>query len=123
MLGVTTMLGGGTGPAAGTNVTTCTPGPWNIARMLEAAEAWPMNFGFLGKGNVSLPEPLHEQVAAGTLGLKLHEDWGTMPSAIDNCLAVADAEDVQVAIHTDTLNESGFVERTLAAIDGRAIHT
>jgi len=123
MSGVTTMLGGGTGPAAGTNATTCTPGPWNIARMLEATEAWPMNFGFLGKGNVSLPEPLHEQVAAGTMGLKLHEDWGTTPSAIDNCLAVADAEDVQVAIHTDTLNESGFVERTLAAIDGRAIHT
>ena len=123
MSGVTTMLGGGTGPAAGTSATTCTPGPWNIARMLEAAEAWPMNFGFLGKGNASLPAPLTEQVAAGAMALKLHEDWGTTPSAIDTCLGVAEAEDVQVAIHTDTLNESGFVERTLAAIGGRAIHT
>ena len=123
MSGITTMLGGGTGPAAGTNATTCTPGPWNIARMLEAAEAWPMNFGFLGKGNASLPEPLREQIAAGAMGLKLHEDWGTTPAAIDNCLRVADETDVQVAIHTDTLNESGFVERTLAAIGGRTIHT
>ena len=123
MSGVTTMLGGGTGPAAGTNATTCTPGPWHIHRMLEAAEAFPMNLGFMGKGNVSLPGPLEEQVAAGAVGLKLHEDWGTTPAAIDACLAVADRTDVQVAIHTDTLNESGFVETTIAAFKGRTIHT
>ena len=123
MSGVTTMLGGGTGPATGTNATTCTPGPWNIYRMLEAAEALPMNLGFLGKGNASLPRALEEQVSAGAVGLKLHEDWGTTPAAIDNCLSVADAFDVQVAIHTDTLNESGFVEHTLAAMKGRTIHT
>ena len=121
--GVTTMLGGGTGPATGTNATTCTPGPWHIGRMLQAAEAFPMNLGFLGKGNASLRLPLREQVAAGAMGLKLHEDWGTTPAAIDNCLAVADEMDVQVAIHTDTLNESGFVENTIAAFKGRAIHT
>ncbi len=121
--GVTTMLGGGTGPATGTYATTCTPGPWHIHRMLEAAEAFPMNLGFLGKGNASLAAPLAEQVAAGAIGLKLHEDWGTTPAAIDAALRVADAEDVQVAIHTDTLNESGFVEATLAAIGGRTIHT
>jgi urease subunit alpha len=123
MSGVTTMIGGGTGPATGTNATTCTPGPWHIHRMLQAAEAFPMNLGFLGKGNVSLRNPLREQVAAGAVGLKLHEDWGTTPAAIDNCLAVADEMDVQVAIHTDTLNESGFVETTLAAFKGRTIHT
>jgi len=123
MSGITTMLGGGTGPATGTNATTCTPGPWHMARMLQAAEAFPMNLGFLGKGNASLPEPLREQVRAGAIGLKLHEDWGTTPAAIDNCLAVADEFDVQVAIHTDTLNESGFVETTLAAFKGRTIHT
>jgi urease subunit alpha len=123
MSGVTTMLGGGTGPATGTNATTCTPGPWNIYRMLEAAEALPMNLGYLGKGNASLPAALQEQVAAGAIGLKLHEDWGTTPAAIDNCLTVADETDVQVAIHTDTLNESGFVEHTLAAMKGRTIHT
>ena len=123
MSGVTTMLGGGTGPATGTNATTCTPGPWNIHRMLQAAEALPMNLGFLGKGNASLPEPLVEQVAAGAIGLKLHEDWGTTPATIDNCLTVAEALDVQVAIHTDTLNESGFVEQSLAAMKGRTIHT
>ncbi len=122
MSGVTTMLGGGTGPAAGTNATTCTPGPWNIHRMLQAAEAFPMNLGFLGKGNASLPAALEEQLRAGAMGLKLHEDWGTTPAAIDNCLNVAEDYDVQVAIHTDTLNESGFVEDTLAAIKGRAIH-
>jgi urease subunit alpha len=121
--GITTMLGGGTGPATGTNATTATPGPWNIERMLEAADAFPMNLGFLGKGNASLPAPLEEQVAAGVIGLKLHEDWGTTPAAIDNCLSVADAMDVQVAIHTDTLNESGFVEHTLAAFKDRTIHT
>ena len=115
MSGVTTMLGGGTGPATGTNATTCTPGPWHIQRMLEAAEAFPMNLGFMGKGNASLPQALSEQIEAGAMGLKLHEDWGTTPAAIDNCLSVADAEDVQVAIHTDTLNESGFVEDTIAA--------
>jgi urease subunit alpha len=104
MSGVTTMIGGGTGPATGTNATTCTPGPWHLASMLSAAEAFPMNLGFLGKGNASLPDPLREQVAAGAIGLKLHEDWGTTPAAIDNCLAVADELDVQVAIHTDTLN-------------------
>ena len=123
MSGVTTMLGGGTGPATGTNATTCTPGPWNIHRMLQAADELPMNLGFLGKGNASLPLPLEEQVAAGVMGLKLHEDWGTTPAAIDNCLSVAEKMDVQVAIHTDTLNESGFVEDTLAAFKGRAIHT
>ncbi|MEQ1880432.1 MAG: urease subunit alpha [Burkholderiales bacterium] len=123
MSGVTTMLGGGTGPATGTNATTCTPGPWHIARMLQAAEAFPMNLGFLGKGNCSVKGPLIEQVAAGAMGLKLHEDWGTTPAAIDNCLAVADNMDVQVAIHTDTLNESGFVDTTIAAFRGRAIHT
>ncbi len=123
MSGVTTMLGGGTGPATGTNATTCTPGPWNIHRMLEAADSLPMNLGFLGKGNASLPAALNEQVEAGVMGLKLHEDWGTTPAAIDNCLCVADKYDVQVAIHTDTLNESGFVEDTIAAFKGRAIHT
>lgn len=121
--GVTTMLGGGTGPATGTNATTCTPGAWHIARMLQSAESFPMNLGFLGKGNVSLPDALEEQLEAGAMGLKLHEDWGTTPAAIDCCLSVAEAYDVQVAIHTDTLNESGFVEDTLAAIKGRVIHT
>lgn len=121
--GITTMLGGGTGPATGTNATTCTPGPWHIHRMLQSADAFPMNLGFMGKGNASLPEALNEQVAAGALGLKLHEDWGTTPAAIDNCLSVAEAHDVQVAIHTDTLNESGFVEDTIAAFKGRTIHT
>ncbi len=121
--GVTTMIGGGTGPATGTYATTCTPGPWHIHRMLEAAEAFPMNLGFLGKGNASLPEALREQVTAGAIGLKLHEDWGTTPAAIDCCLSVADEMDVQVAIHTDTLNESGFVEATIAAFKGRTIHT
>jgi urease subunit alpha len=121
--GITTMLGGGTGPATGTNATTCTPGAWNLARMLQAAEAWPLNFGFLGKGNAALPAPLAEQIVAGACGLKLHEDWGTTPAAIDTCLAVADEYDVQVAIHTDTLNEGGFVEDTIAAIGGRTIHT
>src|SRR5277367_1413559 len=123
MSGVTTMIGGGTGPATGTFATTCTPGPWHIHRMLQSADAFPMNLGFLGKGNVSLPDPLREQVTAGAIGLKLHEDWGTTPAAIDNCLSVAEEMDVQVAIHTDTLNESGFVEATLAAFKGRAIHT
>jgi len=123
MSGVTTMLGGGTGPATGTNATTCTPGPWNIHRMLQAADELPMNIGFLGKGNASLPEAVEEQVAAGVMGLKLHEDWGTTPVSIDNCLNVAEKYDVQVAIHTDTLNESGFVEDTLAAFKGRVIHT
>jgi len=123
MSGITTMLGGGTGPAAGTNATTCTPGPWNIHRMLQAAETLPMNLGFLGKGNASVSAPLAEQVKAGAMGLKLHEDWGTTPAAIDNCLGVADRYDVQVAIHTDTLNESGFVEDTIAAFKGRTIHT
>ncbi len=123
MSGITTMLGGGTGPAAGTNATTCTPGPWHIHRMYQAVEELPINFGFLGKGNASLPAPLEEQLAAGAMGLKLHEDWGTTPAAIDNCLSVAERFDVQVAIHTDTLNESGFVEDTLAAFKGRAIHT
>ena len=123
MSGVTTMIGGGTGPATGTFATTCTPGAWHIRSMLEAAEAFPMNLGFLGKGNASLPLPLIEQVKAGAMGLKLHEDWGTTPAAIDNCLAVAEKMDVQVAIHTDTLNESGFVEATIAAFKGRTIHT
>ncbi|RKT58036.1 urease [Azonexus fungiphilus] len=121
--GVTTMIGGGTGPATGTYATTCTPGPWHIHRMLEAADAFPMNLGFLGKGNASLPEALREQVEAGVIGLKLHEDWGTTPAAIDCCLSVADEMDVQVAIHTDTLNESGFVEATIGAFKGRTIHT
>jgi len=121
--GVTTMIGGGTGPATGTFATTCTPGPWHIHRMLEAADAFPMNLGFLGKGNASLPEALREQVEAGVMGLKLHEDWGTTPAAIDCCLTVADEMDVQVAIHSDTLNESGFVEATLGAFKGRTIHT
>ncbi len=121
--GITTMLGGGTGPATGTNATTCTPGPWHIQRMLQAAEAFPMNLGFMGKGNASLPQALDEQVVAGALGLKLHEDWGTTPASIDNCLTVAEKHDVQVAIHTDTLNESGFVEDTLAAFKDRTIHT
>jgi len=121
--GVTTMLGGGTGPATGTFATTCTPGPWNIERMMQAADAFPMNLGFMGKGNASLPAALHEQVNAGVLGLKLHEDWGTTPAAIDNCLNVAEETDIQVAIHTDTLNESGFVEDTVAAFKGRTIHT
>ena len=121
--GVTTMIGGGTGPATGTNATTCTPGTWNIARMLEAAEGFPINLGFLGKGNSSLPQSLNEQIEAGALGLKLHEDWGTTPAAIDCCLAVADKYDVQVAIHTDTLNEAGFVEDSIAAFKGRTIHT
>lgn len=123
MSGVTTMLGGGTGPATGTNATTCTPGPWNIHRMYESVDVMPMNIGFLGKGNASLPEALEEQLRAGAMGLKLHEDWGTTPASIDNCLSVAEAMDVQVAIHTDTLNESGFVEDTLNALKGRAIHT
>ncbi|HWT18518.1 MAG TPA: urease subunit alpha [Variovorax sp.] len=119
--GITTMLGGGTGPATGTFATTATPGPWHIERMLQAADAFPMNLGFLGKGNASLPDALHEQIEAGVIGLKLHEDWGTTPSAISNCLDVADATDTQVAIHSDTLNESGFVENTIAAVGGRAI--
>ena len=121
--GVTTMMGGGTGPATGTFATTCTPGPWNIERMLQAGDAFPMNLGFLGKGNASLPLPLEEQVRAGAMGLKLHEDWGTTPAAIDCCLGVAELADVQVAIHTDTLNESGFVEDTIAAFKDRTIHT
>ncbi|RRW50717.1 urease subunit alpha [Pseudomonas luteola] len=123
MSGVTTMIGGGTGPATGTNATTVTPGPWHMARMLQAADAFPMNIGFTGKGNVSVAEPLIEQIKAGAIGLKLHEDWGTTPAAIDNCLAVADQYDIQVAIHTDTLNESGFVETTLGAFKDRTIHT
>ncbi|KTT38081.1 urease subunit alpha [Pseudomonas oryzihabitans] len=123
MSGTTTMIGGGTGPATGTYATTVTPGPWHMAQMLKAADAFPMNIGFTGKGNASLPEPLEEQVRAGAIGLKLHEDWGTTPAAIDNCLAVADRFDIQVAIHTDTLNESGFVETTLGAFKGRTIHT
>ncbi|WP_375500882.1 urease subunit alpha [uncultured Nostoc sp.] len=121
--GITTMIGGGTGPATGTNATTCTPGPWNIYRMLQAADAFPVNLGFLGKGNASQPQGLVEQVAAGAMGLKLHEDWGTTPAAIDTCLGVADAYEVQVAIHTDTLNEAGFVEDTIAAFKNRVIHT
>jgi urease subunit alpha len=121
--GITTMIGGGTGPATGTSATTCTPGAWNLARMLQAAEAWPMNFGFLGKGNATAEAPLAEQIDAGACGLKLHEDWGTTPVAIDACLKAADDYDVQVAIHTDTINEAGFLEATVAAIGGRAIHT
>jgi urease subunit alpha len=119
--GITTMLGGGTGPATGTFATTCTPGPWNIERMLQAADAFPMNLGFLGKGNASLPAALHEQINAGVIGLKLHEDWGTTPAAISNCLDVAELTDIQVAIHSDTLNESGFVENTIAATKGRSL--
>jgi urease subunit alpha len=122
MSGVTTMIGGGTGPAAGTSATTCTPGPWYMAKMLAAVDALPMNLGFLGKGNASLPEGLDEQIEAGAIGLKLHEDWGTTPACIDNCLSVAERHDVQVSIHTDTLNESGFVETTFAAFKGRSIH-
>ncbi len=121
--GITTMIGGGTGPATGTNATTCTPGSWNIHRMLQAADAFPLNFGFFGKGNSAQAQGLDEQVKAGALGLKLHEDWGTTPAAIDTCLTVADEYDIQVAIHTDTLNESGFVEHTIAAFKNRAIHT
>ena len=121
--GITTLIGGGSGPATGTKATTCTPGPWNIRRMYESAEAFPLNVGFLGKGNASAPDALREQIRAGALGLKLHEDWGTTPAAIDQCLSVADEFDVQVAIHTDTLNEAGFVEDTIAAIGGRTIHT
>ncbi len=121
--GITTMIGGGTGPATGTNATTCTPGAWNMAQMLRAADAWPVNFGFLGKGNAGTGAPLIEQVLAGACGLKLHEDWGTTPAAIDACLKIADEYDVQVAIHTDTINEAGFVEDTIAAIAGRTIHT
>ena len=121
--GVTTMFGGGTGPATGTNATTCTPGIWNLARMYEAVEAWPVNFGFLGKGNAATTAPLVEQILGGACGLKLHEDWGTTPAAIDACLRVCDEYDVQAAIHTDTLNEAGFVEDTIAAIAGRTIHT
>jgi len=121
--GITTMIGGGTGPATGTAATTCTPGPWHIHRMLQAADSFAVNLGLLGKGNASLRNPLREQIAAGAMGLKLHEDWGTTPAAIDNCLAVAEEMDVQVAIHTDTLNESGFLETTLSAFKGRTIHT
>jgi urease subunit alpha len=123
MSGVTTMIGGGTGPATGTFATTCTPGPWHLHSMLSAAEAFPMNLGFLGKGNASLPQPLREQISAGAMGLKLHEDWGTTPAAIDCCLSVAEEMDVQVAIHSDTLNESGFVEATIGAFKNRTIHT
>ena len=123
MSGITTMIGGGTGPATGTNATTCTPGPWNIGKMLQATDDMPMNLGFLGKGNASIPIALEEQLLAGACGLKLHEDWGTTPASIDNCLSVAETNDVQVAIHTDTLNESGFVDDTIAAFKGRAIHT
>src|SRR5438876_5694467 len=121
--GVTTLIGGGTGPATGTNATTCTPGAWHIRKMYEAAQGFPLNFGFLGKGNASSAEPLREQIVAGALGLKLHEDWGSTPAAIDRCLEVADEFDVQVAIHTDTINEAGFVEDTIAAIGTRTIHT
>ncbi len=121
--GLTTMIGGGTGPSSGTSATTCTPGPWNIHRMLEASEGIPINLGFLGKGNASRPEGLNEQIEAGAIGLKLHEDWGTTPKAIDTCLSVADRHDVQVAIHTDTLNEAGYIEDTIKAIKGRAIHS
>ena len=120
--GVTTMIGGGTGPATGTNATTCTPGPWHLGRMIQAAEGFPMNLAFAGKGNASLPRALEEQVEGGAMALKLHEDWGTTPAAIDACLSIADAYDVQVMIHTDTLNESGFVENTIAAFKGRTIH-
>ena len=122
MSGITTMIGGGTGPATGTNATTCTPGPWHIQRMYQSVDDLPLNFGFMGKGNASLPGALREQIEAGALGLKMHEDWGTTPAAIDCCLTVADEYDVQVAIHTDTLNESGYVESTLSAIAGRTVH-
>src|SRR5499425_939636 len=121
--GITTLIGGGTGPATGTKATTCTPGPWNLHRMLQAADEYPINLGFLGKGNGSMPQPLREQIEAGALGLKLHEDWGTTPAAIDCCLGVAEEYDVQAAIHTDTLNEAGFVEDSIAAFRGRTIHT
>src|ERR1700732_4894165 len=121
--GITTMIGGGTGPATGTAATTCTPGAWNLARMLQAAEAWPMNFGFLGKGNAATTAPLAEQIEAGASGLKLHEDWGTTPAAIDACLKGAAEFDVQVSIHTDTMNDAGYLEATVAAMKGRAIHT
>ncbi|MBI1727755.1 MAG: urease subunit alpha, partial [Candidatus Rokubacteria bacterium] len=121
--GLTTLIGGGTGPATGTNATTCSAGAWNIHRMLEASDGLPINLGFLGKGNASRPDPLREQVAAGAIGLKLHEDWGTTPAAIDACLSVAEEMDVQVAIHTDTLNEAGFVEDSIRAFKGRTIHT
>jgi urease subunit alpha len=121
--GITTMIGGGTGPATGTNATTCTPGEWNMYKMLQSAEAFPLNFGFLGKGNSSQPEGLREQIVAGAMGLKLHEDWGTTPATIDTCLSIADAYDIQVAIHTDTLNEAGFVEKTIEAFKNRVIHT
>ncbi len=117
------MFGGGTGPATGTNATTCTPGPWNMHRMLQAAEGFPVNLGFLGKGNAAAPAPLREQIEAGAVGLKLHEDWGTTPAAIDCALTVADEYDVQVAIHTDTLNEAGFVQDSIAAFKDRTIHT
>ena len=120
--GITTLMGGGTGPATGTNATTCTPGSWHIGRMIQAADAWPMNIGFFGKGNASLDLPLIEQIQGGACGLKLHEDWGTTPAAIDNCLTVADQMDIQVMIHTDTLNESGFVEDSIKAFKGRTIH-
>ncbi len=120
---MTTMVGGGTGPAAGTHATTCTPGPWYISRMLQAADSLPVNIGLLGKGNVSQPDALREQVAAGVIGLKIHEDWGATPAAIDCALTVADEMDIRVALHSDTLNESGFVEDTFAAIGGRTIHT
>ena len=122
MAGVTSMLGGGTGPSHGTFATTCTPGPWHIARMIQAADGFPVNLGFAGKGNASRPEALEEMIKAGACAMKLHEDWGTTPAAIDCCLAVADAYDVQVMIHTDTLNESGFVEDTIKAFKGRTIH-
>src|SRR5436309_6085357 len=122
MSGVTTMLGGGTGPAAGTNATTCTPGPWHLGRIIQAADAFPVNLGFAGKGNASRPAALDEMVNGGACALKLHEDWGTTPAAIDCCLSVADEHDVQVMIHTDTLNESGFVEDTIAAFKGRTVH-
>ena len=121
--GLTTLIGGGTGPATGTNATTCTPGPWNIHRMLESADGFPINLGFLGKGNASLPDPLREQIRAGAIGLKLHEDWGTTPAAIDCALSVAEELDVQVAIHTDTINEAGFVQDSIRAFRGRTIHT
>src|SRR5262252_843655 len=121
--GITTMIGGGTGPSTGTNATTCTPGGWNLARMLQAADAYPVNLGFLGKGNSSGEDGLREQIRAGAIGLKLHEDWGSTPAAIDTCLRVADEMDVQVAIHTDTINEGGFIEDTITAIAGRTIHT
>ncbi len=121
--GITTWVGGGTGPATGTNATSCSPGSWNLARMLQATDDLPLNIGFTGKGNTSLPQGLLEQIRAGAIGLKLHEDWGTTPAAIDCCLGVAEEEDVQVTIHTDTLNESGYVDDSIAAFKGRTIHT